>query len=113
METFAAAQVRDYTEAEQAAVDGAMAPFEQPGDSFFELGVTGLVPVDDLGTMYTSDDAANFWDVFGRNTDYVIDPEETLADNFAFTILSGPEGREYQSPEIIAAIDALLKGDAK
>lgn len=88
-------------------------PFEQPGDSFFELGVTGLVPVDDLGTMYTSDDAANFWDVFGKNTDYVIDPEETLADNFAFTILSGPEGREYQSPEIIAAIDALLKGDAK
>ena len=89
-------------------------PFEQPGDSFFELGVTGLVPVDDLGTMYTAEDAANFWDVFGRNTDYVIDPEETLADNFAMTILCGPDGREYQSPEIIAAIDALLKsGTAK
>lgn len=87
-------------------------PFEQPGDSFFELGVTGLVPVDDLGTLYTAEDAANFWEVFGRNTDYVIDPEETLADNFAFTIIYGPEGREYESPEIIEAIDALLKGTA-
>ena len=28
METFAAAQVRDYTEAERAAVDGAMARIE-------------------------------------------------------------------------------------
>lgn len=84
-------------------------PFEQPGDSFFELGVTGLVPVDDLGTLYTAEDAANFWEVFGRNTDYVIDPEETLADIFAFTIIYGLDGREYESPEIIEAIDALLK----
>lgn len=70
------------------------------------------MPVDDLGTLYTAEDAANFWEVFGRNTDYVIDPEETLADNFAFTIIYGPEGREYESPEIIEAIDALLKGTA-
>ena len=85
-------------------------PFEQPGDSFFDEMVTGMVPIDDLSTMYTADDAANFWDVFGRNTDYVIDPEETLADNFSYAIVNGLENPDiYGSPEIIEAIDALLK----
>ena len=87
-------------------------PFEQPEDSFFDDMTTGLVPVDDLSTMYTAEDAANFWDVFGGNTDYVIDPEETLADNFSFVIVNGLEGMEYPSPEIVEAIDALLKGEA-
>lgn len=86
-------------------------PFSQPGDSFFDDMVTGLVPVDDLSALYTSEDAANFWDVFGRNTDYVIDPEETLADNFSFAIVDGPDA-EYPTPEIIHAIDALLTGAA-
>jgi hypothetical protein len=71
--------------------------------------VTGLVPIDDMTTMYTSDDAANFWDVFGRNTDYVVDPEETMADNFSFAVIYGLEGKKYKTPEIIQAIDALLK----
>ena len=84
-------------------------PFEQPGDSFFTGMVTGLVPVDDLSTMYTAEDAANFRDVFGNNTDYVIDPEETLADNFADTMIFGLEGKEYKTPGIIQAIDELLK----
>jgi len=74
--------------------------------------VTGLVPIDDMATMYTADEAANFWDVFGRNTDYVIDPEETLADNFADTMIYGVDGKDYKTPEIIQAIDALLKGDS-
>lgn len=87
-------------------------PFERPGDSFRAIGATGLVPVDDLSTLYAADDAANFWDVFGRNTDYAIDPEEVLADNFADAILYGPDGRAYQSPGTIAAIDALLRGGA-
>ena len=83
-------------------------PFEQPGDNFFDNMVTGLVPVDDLSVMYTSEEAANFWNVFGMNTGYVIDPEETLADNFSFTIIND-EDFEYKSPEIIEAIDAYLK----
>ncbi len=70
---------------------------------------TGLVPTDDLSVMYTLDDAANFWQVFGRNTDYVVDPEETMADNFSYAILYGTEGREYPTPEIIQAIDAMLR----
>ncbi|MBR3494256.1 MAG: hypothetical protein IKH38_02410 [Clostridia bacterium] len=84
-------------------------PFRKPGDMFFDHMVTGLVPIDDLGTLYTKEDAANFWDVFGRNTNYVIDPEETLADNFRMTIFDGPGSMEFQSPEIIEAIDRLLK----
>lgn len=84
-------------------------PFEKPGDNFFSSMVTGLVPIDDLTTMYTSKDAANFREVFGRNTDYVIDPEETLADNFAYTLAYPLDGRDYASPEIINAIDAYLK----
>ena len=88
-------------------------PFEQPRDSFFDDMVTGLVPIDDLSVMYTSDDASNFWDVFGENIDYVIDPEETLADNFSLTILYGMEiPGGYEDPGIIEAIDAILKGYA-
>lgn len=87
-------------------------PFEKPGDSFFDGMVTGLVPINDLSTMYTSDDAANFRDVFGENTPYVIDPEETMADNFSFTIVYGEDGMDYPTPEIIEKIEACLKEEA-
>lgn len=85
-------------------------PFEQEGDNFFDTGMTGLVPVDDLNTMYSSEEAENFWDVFGRNTDYVIDPEETLADNFSLAILNRDEERELQTPELVENIRTYLKG---
>ena len=84
-------------------------PFSKPGDSFFDEEATGLVPIDDMTTMYTADEAANFWDVFGKNTDYVIDPEETLADNFSLTLISGVDVMDYPTPEIIEAIDRRLK----
>lgn len=84
-------------------------PFRQAGDNFLVEMMTALVPVDNLSTMYTAADATNFWDVFGRNTDYVIDPEETLADNFSYAIIYGPDGMEYRTPEIIQAIDEQLK----
>ena len=84
-------------------------PFEKPGDSFFSGMVTGLVPVGDLSVMYTAEDAANFWDVFGRNTDYVIDPEETLADNFSYTILYGPDSARFPTPSILREIDRCLR----
>ena len=84
-------------------------PFEKAGDSFFGAMETSLVPVDDLSTVYTKDDAENFWEVFGGNTTYVIDPEETMAGNFAYTLVYGLEGKDYATPEIIQAIDAYLK----
>lgn len=75
--------------------------------------MTGLVPVDDLSTVYSSEEADNFWEVFGENTDYVVDPEETLADNFCYTIIHGVDGKDYKTPEIIEKIDAYLREPEK
>ena len=82
--------------------------FENPGDTFFERGGTGLVPVDDLDTIIDSSTASDFWDRFGRNTEYVIDPEETMADNFSFALVYGRDGRNYETPEIIDEALGLL-----
>ena len=86
--------------------------FKKKGDSFFDCGITALVPVDGTDTYYTPKDAENFDKVFGKNTDYVIDPEECLADNFGFLIayrMKGPEGKGYPDPEIITSIENTLK----
>ena len=83
-------------------------PFEKKGDTFFDLGGTGLVPVDDLNTLYDSEQASDFWEVFGENTDCVIDPEETMADNFSFLVADGRDGMEYKTPRIIDEILATL-----
>ncbi len=79
-------------------------PFEKEGDSFFDCMTRALVPVDGSDTYYLPEEAENFWDIFGRNTDYVIDPEECMADNFSFAMTYGIGGREYKNPEIIEAI---------
>lgn len=88
-------------------------PFEKEGDLFFDTATTGLVPIDDPDTIYTMEDATDFWDVFGQNTGYVIDPEECLADNFGYTIVFGNTdafGEPLKSPHITEAIDAYLRG---
>jgi hypothetical protein len=61
--------------------------FEKEGDSIFDCYTTALVPIDGTDVYYTPEQAANFDEVFGKNTEYVIDPEECLADNFAFSML--------------------------
>lgn len=81
-------------------------------DSFFFALETVLIPVDDTDTYYTVDQASDFWDVLGRNTGYVIDPEECLADNFACALvygMDGPDGEGYENPEIISGILDYLK----
>ena len=85
--------------------------FEKEGDNFFECAATALVPVDGTDAYYTSDQASNFNEVFGTNTEYVTDPEECLAENFALLMTygtKGPDGNGYQSPEIIEGIIAYL-----
>ncbi|ORX84151.1 hypothetical protein BCR32DRAFT_307216 [Anaeromyces robustus] len=86
-------------------------PFEKEGDSFFDtdLQMTGVVPINDLYTIYDANDVSNFWDVLESNTLYAIDPEETLADNFMYTIIMGLDGMDYSTPRIIESIDAYLK----
>ncbi len=85
--------------------------FEKEGDNFFDVGTTALVPVDGSDTYYTPEQAANFDEVFGANTDYVIDPDECLADNFAYAMIYGKEGPDedgYPTPRIIDGILAYV-----
>ena len=79
-------------------------PFEQEGDSFFNCMATAIIPVDGSDVYYLPEDTENFWEIFGQNTGYVIDPEECLADNFSYALTYGRDGMEYSDPEIIDAI---------
>lgn len=65
---------------------------------------TGIVPYDDPNKYYTIDEVANFWDIFGENSNYVIATEEGIADNFSSAVIYGMEGRDYKNPELIQSI---------
>ena len=85
--------------------------FEKEGDKFFDVSTTALVPIDGTDTYYKKDEVANFDDVFGKNTAYVIDPEECMSDNFSLALMNGREGADgkgYASPEIIEGVFNIL-----
>ena len=93
-------------------------PFNEPGDSFFNCMQSTIVPIDSKGEYYLPDDAENFWEIFGKNTTYVIDPEECLADNFSLAVLNNEYEKNifckltelnFKSPEIIEKIINYLK----
>jgi len=78
-----------------------------------------IVAPDDLGRWRMDPDAFRRQEAFvgfeevdgffqktGRNTDYIIHPEEILADNFKL-LISG--AKDVPSPEILKKLDALLK----
>ena len=92
-----------------AVVYAVSRPFERPGDRFLDLASPCLVPVDDLNALYSHSHAQDFWDVFGRNTDYAIDPEECLAENFSCALIYGIEGRDWPNPEIMEAVLDCLR----
>ena len=71
-----------------------------------------LVPIDGTDTYYLPEQASNFYEVFGNNTDYLLDPEECMADNFKYAMYFGIEGQDgqgYPNPEIIQGIIDELK----
>lgn len=85
--------------------------FQKKGDEFFDYATTALVPVDGTDVFYKPEQVSNFDEVFGANTKYVVDPEECMADNFAFALTWGTAGRDgngYNSPHIIEGILAYL-----
>jgi hypothetical protein len=56
-------------------------------------------------------EVSGFFEQVGRNTDYVIHPEEILADNFALLVLAA---RDVRSPEILSRMrDALANNASK
>ena len=84
-------------------------PFEKEGDDLLSWSSTVLIPTDNLSETYSINDASDFWEVIGKNTEYVTAAEECLAENFAFAILFGKNGIKYNSPEIIANIIEYMK----
>lgn len=86
------------------------------GGSFFDYVHIGLVPLDDKFSpvmkdgkmlMYKLDDASDFYDKVGRNTGYVINPEECLADNFSIALCG--DVKELPNPEIINEIVSTIR----
>jgi hypothetical protein len=55
------------------------------------------------------DEVGGFFEQVGRNTGYVIHPEEILADNFAHLVL---RQRSLPSPEVVQRLEAILKRNA-
>ena len=81
--------------------------YAEAQSSWSECEAVALVPVDGTDIYYLAQQTSNFDEVFGTNTYYVIDPEECLADNFAYAMLYGVKGRDgrgYPNPEIIEGI---------
>jgi len=55
-------------------------------------------------------EAGGFQEKIGRNTGYIIHPEETMADNFVFLILGK---KNLPNPEIVQAMKKVFIGRAK
>ena len=60
----------------------------------------------DHPTLYTPRELPEWWSKIGRNTDYIIHPEEILADNFVHLIL--PDGR-VPDPWLVEGMADLLR----
>lgn len=74
-----------------------------PSTVFFRNINVALLPLDDLDHPYSIDDASDFWDKMGSNTDYIDAAEECLAVNFSMAIVDGPDSI-YETPQLIKSI---------
>ena len=86
--------------------------------NFFDYAQAALVPLDQPDTMIQLVDATDFYDVVGRNTDYVLSSEECLAENFSALVTYGTEGRydsmdktvtPYETPQLIMEMHDTLR----
>lgn len=71
------------------------------GDLIKTIEYNGNKPV-----IYTFEEVTGFFEQVGKNTKYIIHPEEILADNFTFTILNKTE---LPNPEIVKEIRIRLQ----
>ena len=94
---------------------------QDPDANFYAYMQNVLVPLDEPDTMIPIADVPGFYDIMGRNTDYICVPEECLAENFSFLISYGFFGRydltfdtrkvlfvPYSTPALIRGIHATL-----
>jgi len=79
------------------------------GGEFFNYLQLGFLPVSKSSatgkTPLTSQEISGFSEQIGRNTKYIIHPEEILADNFALLVMGEDD---VQSPEILKKMRAVL-----
>lgn len=86
--------------------------YAEAQSGFSKCSAVVLVPIDGTDIYYTPEQASNFYEVFGRNTDYVNDPEECMADNFKYAMLyglKGEKGQGYPNPKIIQGVIDYLR----
>lgn len=90
-------------------------PYE--GGSFFKYLKIGLIPLDKKfhpivkqgkTVVYPLDQCSDFYEHVGKNTSYVINPEEALADNFCY-IFMGMDISKINNPEILEAIKTVCR----
>lgn len=78
-----------------------------------EIDPQSCLPVLEDGQyrLYSIGEATDFYDQVGDNTEYTIDPEEILADNFSYLLTTGTEG--LPSPELIVRMEKVCRGLAE
>ncbi len=90
-------------------------PYE--GGDFFSYIKIGLVEIDrntcsavtknGQVVLHELDEATDFYDKVGRNTNYVFDPEEILAENFSLMIAGG---KTLNTPELVEKMRSVCQG---
>jgi len=58
--------------------------------------------------IYGFHEVEGFYDQVGRNTNYIIHPEEIMAENFSLAIL---DKTEVANPDVVKKVKAVLKGE--
>ena len=54
---------------------------------------------------YLLKESKDYRELFGWDTDYVIDPEECMADNFSYALIYSPDGsRHFPDPGLLRDI---------
>lgn len=81
---------------------------------YLKIGLVPLngdfIPIQKAGKtlIYTLDEAEDFYTQVGKNTSYVIHPEEIMADNFAYTLIGK---KDLPNPELIQGVQKILKAN--
>lgn len=93
----------------------------QKGGEFFEYLRVGLLVVERKETgsatydpahpkLLAFDQVSGFYEQVGRNTEYIVHPEEILADNFSLLVL---QKKDVRSPDLLQKIDSVLRQSGK